>query len=157
MRVSSPISLPKWEQLVSCRKLVRVPQIEQLLKVAGAAESLRPSAAMSSNQWYPASKWSESLRVYELLAIFRYEADAREWERGAGLRGVVSTRPSDPELRNSKWARKLLGYKGKSSSAFWQFVYSSGVPHIRLNSRRIMFSEIAVFDWLEKRSVGRVR
>jgi len=112
---------------------------------------------MSSNHWYPAFRWSESLRIYELLAIFRYELDAKEWEQRIGLQAGASARPSDPELRDSKWARKLLGYKGKSSSAFWQFVRSSGVPHIRINSRKIMFSELAVFDWLEKRSVGRVR
>ena len=92
-----------------------------------------------------------------MLAIFRYELDAKEWERGIGIRTTAAARPSDPELRDSKWARKLLGYKGKSAGAFWQFVHSSGVPHIRLNSRKIMFSEVAVYDWLAKRSVGRVR
>ena len=112
---------------------------------------------MNSNQWYPAFRWSESLRLYEMLAIFRYELDAKEWERGISLPKSASARPADPELRDSKWARKLLGYKGKSSSAFWQFVRSAGVPHIRLNRRKIMFSELAVFDWLAKRSVGRVR
>ena len=92
-----------------------------------------------------------------MLAIFRFEMDAREWERRIGAEAGASARPTDPELKNSKWARKLLGYTGKSSSAFWQFVRSAGVPHIRINSRKIMFSEIAVFDWLAKRSVGRVR
>jgi|GEM_PF-6375002 len=112
---------------------------------------------MSSNQWYPAFKWSESLRIYEMLAIFRYEMDAKEWENRLGVPVSASAHPTDPELRDSKWARKLLGYKGKSSSAFWQFVHSSGVPHLRVNRRKIMFSEAAVYDWLTKRSDGRVR
>ena len=102
-------------------------------------------------------RWSESLKTYELLAIFRYELDAKKWESGLSLPKNASAYSADPELKDSKWARKLLGYKGKSSSAFWQFVHSSGVPHIRLNQRKIMFSENAVFDWLAKRVVGRVQ
>lgn len=112
---------------------------------------------MNSSHWYPAFRWSESHRIYEMLAIFRYEIDAREWENRIGVVAGASVRPTDPELRDGKWARKLLGYKGKSAGAFWQFVRSEGVPHIRLNRRKIMFSEIAVYDWLAKRSVGRVR
>lgn len=92
-----------------------------------------------------------------MLAIFRYEIDAREWEHRIGVTVGASAHPRDPELRDGKWARRLLGYKGKSSSAFWQFVRSAGVPHIRMNRRRIMFSEVAVYEWLAKRSVGRVR
>jgi hypothetical protein len=90
------------------------------------------SKAMNSTHWYPAYRWSESHRIYEMLAIFRYEIDAREWENRIGVEIGTSARPTDPELRDAKWARKLLGYK-------------------------IMFSEIAVYDWLAKRSVGRVR
>lgn len=115
------------------------------------------SKAMNSSHWYPACKWSQSLRIYEMLAIFRNEIDAREWEHRVGVEAGAPARPTDPELRNSRWARNLLGYKGKTASAFWQFVRSAGVPHIRLNRRKIMFSEIAVYDWLAQRSVGRVR
>lgn len=92
-----------------------------------------------------------------MVAIFCYEIDARERENRIGVETGASAHPTDPELRDSKWARKLLGYKGKSAGAFWQFVRSEGVPHIRLNRRKILFSEIAVYDWLAKRSVGRVR
>lgn len=102
-------------------------------------------------------RWSESLKAYELMAIFRYELDAKKWESGMSLPKYASAHPTEPELRDSQWARKLLGYKGKTSSAFWQFVRSAEVPHIRLNHRKIMFSEQAVFDWLERRSVGRIR
>lgn len=109
---------------------------------------------MNSNHWHPAFRWSESLKAYEMLAIFRYELDAKEWERGPGPHRSASSRSDGSELRDSKWARKLFGYQSKTSSAFWQFVYSNGVPHIRLNRRRIMFSELAVRDWIAKRSVG---
>jgi predicted DNA-binding transcriptional regulator AlpA len=43
-----------------------------------------------------------------------------------------------------------LGYSNRSS--FWEFVRRGGVPHIRLNSRRIMFEEQALADWLNRRS-----
>ena len=112
---------------------------------------------MNSNQWHPAFKWSESLRVYEMLALFRYEIDAREWENRIGIQVGAAAHPTSPGLRDSKWARRLLGYERKTRSAFWQFVYSAGVPHVRLTSRTIMFSEMAVYDWLAKRSVGRLR
>jgi hypothetical protein len=109
---------------------------------------------MSSDNWYPAYRWSESLRINEIMAIFRFEQHAREWERGENFFAGVQGDASALDLRDSKWARRLLGYRGKSSSAFWEFVHRTGVPHIRFNSRRIMFSERAVHDWLLKRCVG---
>jgi len=45
---------------------------------------------------------------------------------------------------------EMLGYKNRAS--FWDFVRRSGVPHVRLNQRRIMFDEIALADWLARRS-----
>jgi predicted DNA-binding transcriptional regulator AlpA len=44
----------------------------------------------------------------------------------------------------------LLGYTSRAS--FWEFVRRSGVPHIRLNARRIMFEEKALLAWLAQRS-----
>jgi predicted DNA-binding transcriptional regulator AlpA len=44
---------------------------------------------------------------------------------------------------------EMLGYKNRAS--FWDFVRRSGVPHVRLNQRRIMFDEIALADWLARR------
>lgn len=44
----------------------------------------------------------------------------------------------------------LLGYNDRSS--FWGFVRSAGVPHVRLNARRIMFEEQALTEWLNRRS-----
>ena len=48
---------------------------------------------------------------------------------------------------------KYFGYTNRSS--FWDFVKRCGVPHIRLNSRRIMFDERALADWLNRRTVGK--
>jgi hypothetical protein len=45
---------------------------------------------------------------------------------------------------------RLLGYKDRG--AFWDFVHRGGVPHVRLNARRIMFEEQALADWLAHRS-----
>lgn len=39
-----------------------------------------------------------------------------------------------------------------SRSAFWEFVRRSGIPHIRFNARKIMFDEVALKDWLDRRS-----
>ena len=42
----------------------------------------------------------------------------------------------------------------RSRSAFWQFVHTSGVPHIRLNSKNIVFDQAALNCWLAARTVG---
>lgn len=47
---------------------------------------------------------------------------------------------------------ELLGYQDRAS--FWDFVRRSGVPHVRLNARRILFEEQALLDWLRRRSVS---
>jgi hypothetical protein len=39
---------------------------------------------------------------------------------------------------------ELLGYQDRAS--FWDFVRRSGVPHVRLNARRILFEEQALLD-----------
>ena len=44
----------------------------------------------------------------------------------------------------------LLVYRNRAS--FWEFVRRSGVPHVRLNARRIMFEEQALRAWLARRS-----
>jgi hypothetical protein len=49
----------------------------------------------------------------------------------------------------SRW-----GYR--SRSAFWQFVHASGVPHLRLNARRVVFERRAVESWEAKRRIGGV-
>jgi len=47
---------------------------------------------------------------------------------------------------------ELLGYQDRAS--FWDFVRRSGVPHVRLNARRILFEEQALLDWIRRRSVS---
>jgi hypothetical protein len=46
----------------------------------------------------------------------------------------------------------LLGYQDRAS--FWDFVRRSGVPHVRLNARRILFEEQALLDWIRRKSVS---
>jgi hypothetical protein len=46
----------------------------------------------------------------------------------------------------------VLGYANRA--AFHQFVRAAGVPHTRLNRRRIVFDEAALTDWLADRSTG---
>lgn len=46
----------------------------------------------------------------------------------------------------------LLGYQDRAS--FWDFVRRSGVPHVRLNARRILFEEQALSDWIRRRRVS---
>jgi len=45
-----------------------------------------------------------------------------------------------------------LGYRNRCS--FWEFVRRQGVPHVRLNARRILFDERALADWLDRRTAG---
>ena len=47
---------------------------------------------------------------------------------------------------------ELLGYQDRAS--FWDFVRRSGMPHVRLNARRILFEEQALLDWIRRRSVS---
>ena len=46
----------------------------------------------------------------------------------------------------------FFGYKNRVS--FLRMVRESGVPHIRLNERRVMFDPEAVNGWLRDRTVG---
>lgn len=67
------------------------------------------------------------------------------------------TTPPISSLRDSRWAMKLLNYKYAQRSAFWQFVHSNGIPHVRTGQKKIQFSEPAVLDWMARRSnTGRV-
>lgn len=60
-------------------------------------------------------------------------------------------------LRDSAWAMALLNYTPDRRSAFWQFVHSNGIPHIRTGRKKIQFSETAIRDWVARRSShGRV-
>ena len=56
------------------------------------------------------------------------------------------------KLLKSSVVRNGLGFS--DNGAFWNFVKSSGCPHIRLNARNIVFDEVALNAWLARRSVG---
>ena len=44
----------------------------------------------------------------------------------------------------------MLGYQTRAG--FWTFVHRHGVPHVRLNARKVLFSRVALEDWLAHRS-----
>ena len=46
----------------------------------------------------------------------------------------------------------VFGYSNRVS--FLRFVKESGVPHIRLNERRIMFDAESINRWIRSREVG---
>ncbi len=46
----------------------------------------------------------------------------------------------------------FFGYRTRPS--FWQFVRTKGVPHIKLNARRIMFDPVALNHWVAKRDTS---
>ncbi len=48
----------------------------------------------------------------------------------------------------------MARFSYRSRDAWWEFVRAQGIPHIRLNARRIMFDPAQVDAWLEKRTVG---
>lgn len=62
---------------------------------------------------------------------------------------------SDEALLTATQVMARYGYKARSS--FWQFVHDKGVPHVRLNARKILFAPAALEAWEAKRTVGRVR
>ena len=60
-------------------------------------------------------------------------------------------------LRRTLTAPEVMKITRHSSrSSFWQMVHSQGLPHIRINSRVIVFDSAAVDAWLESRTVGKV-
>ncbi len=70
------------------------------------------------------------------------------------MQKTITMRSTGPLLTRkflkSSVVMEALGYTNRA--AFWDFVRSAGVPHIRLNARRIIFEEAALADWIERRS-----
>ena len=60
--------------------------------------------------------------------------------------------PAIRERRLLKSAEVMVAFGYHNRAAFWEFVKRSGVPHIRFNARRIMFDELALAEWIAKRS-----
>ena len=46
---------------------------------------------------------------------------------------------------------KLLNYRCKAT--FWTAVHKFGIPYVRINSKRCMFVESVLNDWLKSKSV----
>ena len=66
---------------------------------------------------------------------------------------AANKRPlSEATFLKSDEVMELFGYADRS--AFWQAVKAAGIPFIRINSRRCLFEEVAVRDWLDSRTVG---
>ncbi len=61
-----------------------------------------------------------------------------------------TTTPSERRFLRSGAVMALLGYRNRAS--FWEFVRRKGVPHVRLSSRKIVFDELTLRDWIERRS-----
>lgn len=59
---------------------------------------------------------------------------------------------ADETLLTPAQVMARYGYKARSS--FWQFVHAKGVPHLRLNARKIVFAPAALAAWETKRTVG---
>jgi len=65
----------------------------------------------------------------------------------------LTTASSSRPLLTSAAVMERLGYADGPS--FYRFVRSAGLPHIRLNARRIMFDEATLNDWLARRTIGK--
>lgn len=50
----------------------------------------------------------------------------------------------------SRTVMEMLNYRNRAS--FHEWIKSSGVPHTRLNARKIVFDESALSAWLETRT-----
>ena len=61
----------------------------------------------------------------------------------------------DSQLRDSAWACCRFGYRyPEQRSAFFQWLYANGVPHVRTGRRKIQFCERQIEDWIARRSSG---
>jgi predicted DNA-binding transcriptional regulator AlpA len=69
--------------------------------------------------------------------------------------GNGSPRIEEVRLRTTKEMMVYFGYA--DSDAFLEFAKRSGLPRIRLNSRRVMFDPVAVQAWVDRRTIGRNR
>jgi hypothetical protein len=58
-----------------------------------------------------------------------------------------------PLLIPSDQAAPLFGYDNTMS--FLRTVKKEGIPHVRVNSKRIMFDPDALQDWIRSRTVGK--
>lgn len=85
------------------------------------------------------------------LDSLRAEIAARDADKFAA-RGERIRAAARDDLVSSTEVMVFFGYS--SRPAFWGFVHSKGVPHIRINARRKMFDPIALNYWLAKRDTS---
>lgn len=61
--------------------------------------------------------------------------------------------PADTYL-SSEEVMTLLGYK--TPGAFYYAVHASGIPHVKITRKRVLFPKNALYAWLNSRTLGRV-
>lgn len=63
----------------------------------------------------------------------------------------INTHPTSDNLTTSEAAR-LLRYE--SEVCFRRAVAREGIPHVRVNARRMLFPRSALEAWMQRRTVG---
>jgi hypothetical protein len=74
--------------------------------------------------------------------------------RRCSLNMSTNTETAIRPLRDSEWGMKVFNYTPERRSAFWQFVYTNGIPVVRLSPRKLMFDEQQIRDYIARRSTG---
>ena len=113
------------------------------------AESVPPSETPNPTELVGLLHENRQLRI-ELDAL-RAEIATRDADKFAA-RGERIRAAARDDLVTSTVAMAFFGYR--SRPAFWGFVHSKAVPHIRINARRKMFDPIALNHWLAKRDTS---
>jgi predicted DNA-binding transcriptional regulator AlpA len=75
-----------------------------------------------------------------------------------GVLCMVPTQSASPVSRrylSSKTVSAMFGYNCRQ--AFYAWVWKEGVPCVRLSSKRVMFPEDLLNDWLASRTNGGTR
>ena len=58
-------------------------------------------------------------------------------------------------VRKNLSVEETMGLTGhKDRTAFLAFVRKSAFPRIKINARLIVFDQVAINDWLRKRTIG---
>lgn len=70
---------------------------------------------------------------------------------------ITAPQPHQIILRDTPWAKEVFGYKNKTTQAFLQFCYRSGVPMVRTGKRKIQWNVDEINEWIASRSTGKAR
>ena len=60
-----------------------------------------------------------------------------------------------PQYYTSEEARSITRHNDRK--AFLDAVHRDGIPHVRLNQRRLLFPVAAFHAWLDRRTIGTAR